>query len=503
MSSDTFRTIHRLYRRLKRIKTLVEMPINSVALKLDIFGVFSSRISEMLSKVKAECTKPDITTADKVRLMAIQLALHIDHIESMIKTLASSSTNRLTVEIQRIENGLQSFAEFHSHELMFLMYFKVLNLLAKINYDPLRNFTMSKHWLNEAERMYMDLMSTNTESNFYDNRELFGKSVILKPSPDGFDTVDTLFGENMRLFEEIIQNESNEIDQLVQAFYQDNSNWLKQFLATLPRLRTENDLQSVAYLLLIARKLATRETDSKVHSSIVTGWMHYFFSVFGRSKEKLLQQFSDSDGEMVTFRKSFTTEHGSSYKIHDILDASISTAASKSTFNCFSSALPLAQDELKLCVNFIDDIQLARNLLNYSIDMAKKLIRDHQISHDPMNFIVPNYQLLDLLSISTILTDDLDQCFHFQVQRFDVAKRMIDWMRESCPKVYRALDAAILSDLNEILIDLYAVNVQRALRLMNKTDERKRNIRNEFEEKLSELQEMNLYLTESIGNKVK
>lgn len=96
--------------------------------------------------------------------------------------------------------------------------------------------------------------------------------------------------------------------------------------------------------------------------------------------------------------------------------------------------------------------------------MMKKLIHDGDFSHDPMDYIVHNYQMSDMLSISTILSDESDECFYFQMQRLEYSRRMIEWIEKFFPIIFETLASTFLSDLNEILIDLYSTNFTRLLK---------------------------------------
>lgn len=469
------------------------MQSSSRSSSMDIFEVFSSRIKELQCKVEYEYTKNEVTENEKVRLAAIQLALHYDHLQSMIPSKPSGrerfSPTIITVEVQRVENCLQSFDSMRLHAVMFLMYLKVLHLLAKVNYDPLKNFSVAKHWLNTAERMYMDLLSEqNQHQNFYDCHELFSKSIILKPCSDGFATIDRLFSKNVKLLDEILQNESNEINHLIESYNteQDISNWLAKLLSIIPKLLNESDFKLAAYFILIAQKVVG--DDSKVHSSIATNWMHYFFGVFNQSKETLLKNFTPKNDEAATGRKGFSSLSNRSRK------GNAAGSGSKSNFNCFSATIPLAQYELRLCVDSTENVDDARNLLAFSLDLVKKLIRDTESSHDPWDFIVHTYQTSDLLSISMILDDDSDECFNFQVQRFQYLLRMVKWCKKFYPSIFATLLTTFLADLNEVHLDLCATNYERILDLETGNDDKKQ-IQDSIQQKLTELQTLTAALS--------
>lgn len=493
MCPETFKTIHHLYKRLNRIKSLVRMQTNHSSASVDIFDVFSSRVKEILFKVEIEYECSHNLMVEKVRLAAIQLALHIDHLESMIRTYSSrASPASIITEVQALENCLQKFDEFRSHEVIFLMYFKVLHFLAKVNYNPLKNVGVSKHWLNTAERMYMELMTTEQdEQRFYDSHELFSKSDNLKPTADGFAIVDRLFNQNLKLLEQIMEHESHEVNHLIESIHMQNTSiWFGKLLAVIPKLIDQNEFKIVAYFLFIAKKMAEEKSvDFKVKSSVATSWMHYIFGVFDRSKEKLLKKYTEK--EMNIFRKSFSLKK-SGRKIYDVDNKA--SSISKSIFNCFETSIPLTEHELRFCMNSIECIQDAKDLLNYSVDMMKKLIHG-DFSHDPMDYIVHNYQMSDLLSISTILSDDPDECFNFQMQRLIYSRKMIEWLKKYTPIVFETLASTFFYDLNEILIDLYSTNFTRLLTHTKIENQHKQPFRDKLEKILVNLHEMNISLT--------
>lgn len=498
MSAEVFKVLHRLYKRLNRIKILVRMQTSNASTSIDIFDVFSSRLKEILCKAETEYSRPHMSRVEKVRLAAMQLALHMDHLESMMTTYITSNSRAssaiITVEVQRVENCLQKFDEFRSHEVIFLMYFKVLNFLAKVNYDPLQNVGVAKHWINTAEQMYMELITTEKgEQRFYDCHELFSKSVILMPSTDGFAIVDRLFGQNMQLLDQMLNLDSNEVNRLIESFHvqQNTSIWLGKLLSVIPKLLDQMEYKIAAYFLFIAKKLAAEQVnDFKVKSSIATSWMHYFFGIFDRSKENILKKYTEN--EMFSFRKSFALKKTGR---KTIASGDKTPSVSQSTFNCFETSIPLTPDELRLCANSIECVDDAKDLLSYSIDMVEKLICDGDFSHDPMDFIVHNYQMSDLLSISTILSDDGNECFNFQVQRFEFLRKMIELLKQSCPHIFETLATTFLGDLNEILIDLYSTNFTQMLAHSSLKNEHKPPIRQNLEKKLIDLHEINVNLT--------
>lgn len=513
MSSETYRTICRLYRRLNRIKKLVQLESNTLSISMEIFDVFSCRLHDLHNRIDLEYCMPNIGESDRLRLAAMKLALQYDHLESIIPCSGSAKRFSLTIisaEVQKVENTLQSLSSIDSSSMIFLMYFKVLHLLAKINVEPLRNFSVAKHWLHTGERMYMELLSNGDDHTFYDCCELFSKSVTIKPSPTGFDTIDRLFHENSVLLEQINQSENNEIDYLIESFHaqQHTFLWLGKCLAIIPHLLWQCEHKIAAYFLLIAHKLA--KNDAKVQSSIATNWMHYFTGIFNRSKEKLLKKCSNDEideksfasigtsamEQTTTMTETFTSQRplNNSFIPHMPHAWGDGPSIPEKTFNCFSSSIPLTAHELRLCVNAIESVDDANDLLKFSMELVMKLICDDDTSHDPMDFIVHNYQMSDLLVISATLAIEPDQRFKFQMQRFQFLQKMIQWLESNCTPVFNALVTTFLSDLNEIMIHLYATNVERMLAGLKINNNEKKKIQYRVQRNLMKLQLSNLSL---------
>lgn len=500
MSCETYRVIHRLYKRLNWMKTLVQIRSSTLSISVNIFEVFSSQLEELQIKVEIEYSKADISQPNKMRLAAIQLALHFDYLESLVHSMShlTKSTAFLSDEMQKIENYIQTFDEIASNNVIFLSYFKMLNLVARINSDYLKNFSVSKHWLNKAEQIYLNVLASQGEQTFYDNHELFSKSPMLKPTNNAFDIIDQLFSENTRILERILQNENSEINCLLQWLHthQNSSTWLDKLLSIVPQLLNQNEFKIVAYFLRIAQKVATEKDayDWQVQSSIATSWMHYVFGVFDCSKKDLLSQFPSNDVWLLKRSKL------KGQQIHALGDCAVTIP--RSIFNCFSSSIPLTQDELKYCTNSLESIDEAKNLLEFSIDLVNLLICDGDFRCNPMNFIVHTYQMADLLSISMILTNQPDECFGFQQKKFKYLARMVKWTQEHCSNVFEILGTTFFTDLNETLIDMYSTNFKRIFIHSKCNDGNLNKIQELIEKKLNDLHDLNTLVADGMMNKI-
>lgn len=467
------------------------MSVSSSSTRTDIFYVYSSRLKELLERVENEF-KSDLRQADKMRLAAMQLVLHYEHLESMFQW-SDKASSALTAQVQKVENELQAFGEFRCDHVIFLVYYKMIQLLAKIYYDPLKNFSVSKHWLNTAEQMYMELLTQREELQLFDSQQLFSKTARIKPLKDGFKFIDSLFSENIQLFEQILQNESIKVEHLLQIprSKADASVWFKQLFVIIPQLLEQGEFKAAAYFLQIAQKIAT-EQNTKVRSAIATHWMCYLFDVFSESKSNLLNVFSEE--QMAIFRRSVVSTRNTEDCQSHSPSSEDCLSIPENVFDCFANSIPLSQNELQQCVISIANVMEAKALLTFSAKMLLKLIRDIDCKHDPLNFIAHHYQMSDLLLIYTIVSDKADECFSIQDQRYQCFRRMINCLKNQSPVVFSKLATALLTDLNEILIDLYSSNFWRILPHSAVGDGEKETLLNQLDRGFVQLHELDTHL---------
>lgn len=492
MSSEPFKTIHCLYKRLNRIKALLRMQSSDLSTSVDVFEVYSSRLKEFLTKVEHEYSKTNISQMLKVRLAAIQLALHCNHLVALVysslKLVDRISIGLIDAEMQSIENCLQTFAVFRLNDIMSLIYFRMMHLLARTYFDPLKKVNKAKQWIQSAERMYLELLSQQNGRKYYDCRELFSKSPILRATENGFEIIKRLFDENAELLLRMHQLENHQMDFVFQWLqtHQNHSNWRTKLLSTVPQLLEHGESKVAAYYLLIAMKLAREKDDPKIQSSIATSWMHYFFGIFDRSQTILQQHFAE-DQHMISL-KSFALKRIG--RKPEKRDHEQSMARSKSMFNCFADSIALSADELRLCTNSLETIAGAKVLLRFSIEILRKSIDEVDFQQRPMDFIVHHYQMSDLLTIATILYENADECFNFQMQRFQHIRQLVQWLQDFCPDVFQSTAISFLNDLNEAILDLYAINYERILMYMNVDSNDRAHIRRQIKPKFTELRDM-------------
>lgn len=493
MSIEPFKTIHSLYKRSNRIKALVRMQSSNLSTTLNIFEVYSARLKELLAIVEHEYSKDGILESMKIRLAAIQLALHYNHLDSLIYssfTLTDHiTTDLINTEIQITTNRLQKFNAFRLNDVICLIYFKILNLLSKIYIDPLKDLNTAKYWIQAAEQMYMELVSLQNDRKYYDYPELFSKSAILQPSRIGLATVDRLYTETIALHKQIQRIENDTFNSSIEWLqtHQTHSMWLYKLVSVIPQLIEYDEYKVVAYFLLIARKMTNEQSNVMIHSSIATNWMHYFFGIFNRSQNNFQQYFAN-DVLMISHKslllkrlcKNNRENHERFVKL---------TTNFESLFDCFSDSIPLSMDELELCRNSLETIDEANILLHFSINLMKQLIRDVNFNQNPMDFIIHHYQISDLMTIAIILTNNPDDCFNFQTQRFQYICGMIQWLYNYCPDVYKTAANIFLNDLNEIILDLYAINFNRILMCMDFDSNDNVHILQQIKNQLAELHE--------------
>lgn len=539
-SSSPFKEIHRDYKRLNRIKALVRLQSTNRSDVVDIFEVYSFRLKELLDKAKTECTSstPGPTT---LRLAAIQLALLYDHLEALMhssspsspfskespSTLSSTSIAMLNAELQQAIDVMQKFHQFRLNDVLSFVYLKLYHLLAKIVYNPLKNFTVARQLFQATQEMCVEMRDQHEKQSpsFYGWRELFAKSSQLKPmtTTDQIDTIEQLSSECAALLQRIDEiepehgenddrtdpgianiaamsarsrsssgggdgdgtdpdgagdNDARSIFDAIQMYHQDHPILLGKLLSSIPTVLKQRQWKMSAYLLLVAHKLAIKMTvaaatntqivDVKVRSSIMTNWMRYIFGVLNGAAWNWRQLFG-SAGKM-RFAAKFGNiigdgggDVGGTNYSSPSHESFSKTDPNSEMFGCFAQLIPLAADELALCISSMQTIADGERLIAYTLQALKQLLAENDFRLNPMDFISHHYQIFDLLAIATVLTANRNRCFEYQADRFQLFIHMMRSLNEYCPQLYGALVANFMCDLNEIILDLYAVNFDRCV----------------------------------------
>lgn len=518
-ATNPFKTIHRDYKRLNRIKALVRLQSNNRSDIIDIFDVYSYRLKELLATVETECANDGYTETTKIRLASIQLALLYDHLDVLMYSTSSSLSKEsstalppspktsiaiINAELERTVQCMQTFHRFRFNDMLSLVYLKSYNLLAKIAYQPLKNFTIARQLLRTAQQMYMEMLEQDKKHprSFYGWRELFAKSSKLKPTAAAyqFDTIEKLFAESTALLRKIEQIEAeHEDDNAVAAavgdnignvdgafnsvfdsiqMHQDHSILLGKLLSIIPTLLKQQRWKIGAYFLLVAQKFAIEMAagggadeadktqamvDVKVQSSIITNWVRYIFGILNGSTLNWRQTCSGAGKLRLSLK--FDISKGDENPNDTSIESSPKPNSNfEPLFNCFTETVPLSTDELQFCINSMQTIADGMHLIAYTLKMMKQLLIDSDFHRlYPMDFIIHHYQMSDLLSIATILTTDRNRCFEYQLERFQYFVQMIHTLDKYCPQVYATLVSNFMSDLNEIILDLYAINCDRCV----------------------------------------
>lgn len=526
-TSNPFKAIHRDYKRLNRIKALVRLQSNNRSDIIDIFEVYSYRLKELLAKVETDGANDAYSEPTQIRLASIQLALLYDHLDvlmysSSLSLSKESSTAALppppptaiiNAELEKTIQCMQTYHRFRFNDILSFVYLKLYNLLAKIAFQALQNFNIARQLLDCAQQMYMEMLEQQHEKQqyqYYGWRQLFAKSSKLKPAAtiSQFDEIEKLFAESSALLEKIEQieaereNDSNDVAVVVESADdegdgngngdesndefqtvfdsiqadQDYSILLGKLLSIIPVMLKQQQWKTSAYLLLMTQKLTIGSiameaektspmVDVKVRSSIVTNWMRYIFGVFSNSELNWQHLCSSSAGKM-RFLPKFANEKPSNNEASPKTELNFQII-----FNFFAEIVPLASDELQFCVDSMQSIADGQRLIEYTLKMMEHLLNDSDFRSYPMDFIIHHYQMSDLLSIAIILTFDQNRCFEYQLERFHYFNQMMRTLQKYCPKLYATLVRSFMSDLNEIILDLYAVNCDRFEAIDNKEDD--------------------------------
>lgn len=483
MSAVALKTLHSMYKNIKRMKPLIEFQANRGSSVKDTVDVFCARLKELEKRINFERATENISEIDKIRLSAMQLASQYEHITILMQYSKSEWTRKLKI----IENSLQTYDSIRSNRIMFFVYFKTVNFVANVNYD-LKSSDVAKHWLNVAEQMYAERQS----SDFFDCDELFSKSIQLKPMNHGLNTVDDLFEKNNQIRKLIEPTNTNpmQYDQsvkwLLENYKTENQrHWLEKLISMAQQLLEQSQYKLAAYFLLIANKVSQQfvECQITIKSSIASNWMSYTFAVLNDlTKHRMLNDSSECEF----------------YTIENIRENALDTRkliANRKLFNCFSSMIPLPLNDILLCTNSVRKFDEAHTLLTHSIKMIKELIKNSRLIDHPVNYISHNYQLSDMMSTLAKFTPNVSDCCSIHTERVRYFGQMIQWLKSHRLDVFNILNADILLDFNNIVIDLYATNYFYNLTTNTTlTNEQQQSCHDLMKRKLSELIELNACL---------
>lgn len=492
---NPFKAVHRGYKHLNRVKALVRLKSNTHADIIDIFEVYSYRLKELLATIESQCANESHSEATQIRLAALKLALLYDHLDVLMYSTSLVSKGSLVpptsvaiinAELDKTIQCMQTYHPFRFNEMLSLVYLKLYNLLAKIAFHSLKNVPIARQLIDTVQRMYIEMLEQHNEHprNYYGWRELFAKSSQLKPSAAAcqFDAIEKLFAESASLLAKIEQFEDDrngamsnvggdgEDDTDFRSVFdaaQDPAILLGKLLSIIPMVQTQRQWKTSAYLLLVAQQLAVGSSvkqaspmvDIKVRSSIITSWMRYIFGVFNESavnweqlcngvgKLRLSQKFGQKMPNIAVTESNF----------HEI-------------FNFYADTIPLPADELQFCVDSMQTIADGQRLIEYTLRMMVHLLNDSDFHSFPMEFIIHHYQMSDVLSIATIFAPDQYRCFDYQLERFHNFMRMMQALEKYCPQMHATLAPNLLDDLNEIILDLYAINCDRCVNIASQHD---------------------------------
>lgn len=509
--ADSYKPFHDIYKSLRRLKPLIRVgKISST----DTLDVFCNRLNELLSSIECVSARQSISQLEKYRLAAMQLALHYEYLNIRMQhsTIVDGKASFKWIDqLNKIDGLLDTFAKYRLNSVVFFVYFKSLNLMVKTNFYQLKNIEATKQYLKIAEEMYGYLNENRLQlKEFYDFDQLFDKGSDLTPMRNGLKLLENFFMDHLEITEAIEEDEMSDTDFFTHALHSVHSQqhlckivpliWIKKLLSLVPPLLTHRQYKNVSYFLVVASKVLeehcrnnqqSNEIDT-IRSSITTYWMHFVLGIFDSSKDTLLKKRAENEKSSLLFRNRFQLKHFIQQTITNKLDSSGDGVNTTLTlFNCFSQTIQLNENESLLCMDTLSDANDAKRLLTHSIDVIEKQIDCCDIVASPSNYVVHNYQLFDLLSIITTISEDASTCYAYQLRRLMKFNEMIDQLKERCFRIFKIISTQMLTDFNEVLFDLYATNYSRLFEEAEPRLQPTDNFVAAVEQKLIDLQEMN------------
>lgn len=491
---ETFRKIHNSYKKLQRLRGLLTLKSK---INPDVHDVFSSYLSDLLTAVSSEyenCVRH--SSPNRHRLAAMILALNYE----MTKTSLLVADSPKPSSLESLENCLQEFNDDKLSDELFLIYFRALNYLWLLYASRFPNvLATATDYSTRVEKMY-DALNQDSEHKFYDCQQLFAKTLQMPTMERGREEIDDLLAKNLQQLEVVYQG-AGDTENLAKILQRQlkirNANiprliWVQKIIALAPPLISESKNKMAAYYLIVAMKMLREcsELDQKsndftsVRLALAAEWMNYAFAALTSSNNFLRATFSDEEIEpLAKFLPQLECDETVTSKSHFDKIGDTHMVDSFDTAKLFDS-IRLSPQEISFCMQSIEDISSGQKLFNYVIGIIDDFIGSTDASATPMDYIIYQYQLLDLLLIRSIFEEECTSRYTVLKLRFERCDEMIQTLNEQCPKVFEIANGWILNDLNEILLDLYQCN----LMLINMSNNDVRMLR----EKLKELRMVTL-----------
>lgn len=475
--AEIFRTTHRLFKKLKRLKTQVKAKVKNS----DVFNVFRSYLDDLLVVVSNEferCVQYDReSTGKRLRLEAMEIALIYEKTNALIFINKKDKIPN-SQSIASLKSCLQRFEADQLTDELFLVYFRALNYLSLAQIKRFSNTSLAQHYLTRAQQMY-DSLEQPGNRRFYDIKQLFAETVDIQPIERGYELIDNLFMDYLQQFEEIYRSKHDKenltkVMQLTLKISSANTSpivLMERIVEIAHLLLGESKNITAAYYLFVALKMLEdcsvydqKSTSfARIRPALASAWMNYTFEVLIASTDFIKKKYSGEDLErlnkfLIPFKSNKEILQSQSH--HDKIGDGDPTD-SFDIANKFHM-VQLTPSEMPFCLHSIQQLSEAQQLLNYSIDIIDGLIASTDASKTPMDYLVYHYQLSDLLLIRSIFEENFVPTYSFLKLRFERCNEMIQTMSEDCPKIFEIVGGSILNDLSEILLDLYLYNVSRS-----------------------------------------
>lgn len=472
---ETFKKIHNSFKKLQRLRGLVTLRSK---INADVFDVFYSYLSELMSMVVVEydlCVRR--SSPHRFRLAAMQLVLHYETARTSMLVSDKPTPSRF----QGLENCIREFENHKMSDELLYIYFRALNYLWLVYVSRCPDaFASAADYAIRTEEMY-DLLKKDGQHKYHDCPHIFAKEIGMPTMEHGREGIDNIFMKNLQLLEVFYQDagDTENLAKILQLQIKARSAnvprliWVQKIVALAPSLLKESKLKMTAYYLMVALKMLRECNESELKSDdiavvrlvLATEWMNYAFAVLASSIDFLRASFSDDVLEPLTkFWPQFddaksqkTITPGSSRCRFEKIGDTHATDSFDTTklFNSIS----LTPQEMAFCMDSIEDVSMGQKMFSFVIGVICDFLDFTDVSTTPMKYIIYQYQLLDLLLIRSVFEEDPHPKYSILKIRFERCDKMIQTMNEECPKIFEIANGWILNDLNDILLDLYECNL--------------------------------------------
>lgn len=467
-SSIDFKEYHSDYKKLLKIKPLVDVRNNKSRLNQNVADVFISCIKSIGKKLSAIQINPKIDERIKSRAMAMRLALIL---EETIFINSCSNTNKIN-KLQR------AIAQFELHKLKpetFYVFFKAYGYVAFVSGGISANYDVALDALRMAEEMFQHFEQNHRDPHqptmdIYEPWQLFSKKSIMQPMADAFNQMSISYIHNLTLLSTIYERLEDKQGHLKtihsilvrgQHFeHMKPLEWIMKLLETIPITIDMCQFHRARYYMevadqvlknnLIANKFVESEMAKcqNIQKQIAGQWLNFTLAIFQYSRAQIQSSSTrNRQPDKPSLRNNINNDELNN-------DAEVQGSYQFET-------ITLEKFQFEFESMYIHSHSEAMNVSVKCIAKVKYLLEICDILAQPIDYVSYNYQLAALYAHLAFFATAVEDEFNYLKCRIDVFVQMLNTMNSMCPRVIGVLQKDILVDLNEFQIDLLQCNVTR------------------------------------------